>query len=443
MTYIILPKISPRVKFVSKRNLLYQSNHKGNQALELKMNLIILCLIFLSFNYLFAQVTDVNGQTYKTVVIGTQTWMAENLNVDRFKNGDQIPEAKTNDEWKKASENKQPAWCYLFNDPSNGQKFGKLYNWYAVNDPRGLAPEGYYIPTSHDWFLFEEYLGEDVSKLIKSKYGWDSYGCQECDGKSDELKINCSSCKGEPKNSTRPFSGNGTNSSGFNALPGSLRWSDGDFFLKTGMTGQWWTSTPKLDDMSHPAIVNYGAPGIRGGYVSNGHGLSVRCIKGASKSHAVSGHSAILFFGIDLNKDFYSITDAGKASYEQFQFENPTSQNIPFYPSKSQSLSQLIELGLPKVVIYFPRGESRDFHFLKPSMCIASKVYLNQQEFDNNAYREYNLLLPKLKVIYGAPTNNVTGSQAISTAWKLSDQQIVLSLDKSEKKLMLMCLPQR
>ena len=152
---------------------------------------------------------------------------------------------------------------------------------------------------------------------------------------------------------------------------------------------------------------------------------------------------SISFFGLDLNKDFYGITDASKMSYEQFQFENPTSQNIPFYPAKSQNLSQFIELGLSKVVIYFPRGESGDFHFLKPSMCIASKVYLNQQEFDNNAYRDYNLLLPKLKQAYGAPTNNVTGGQAISTAWKLSNQQVVLSLDKSEKKLMLMCLPQR
>lgn len=443
MNNIIFPNIRPRDKFVSKRNLLYQRNKNGKQAQELKMNLIILCFIFLLFNNPFAQVIDVNGQTYKTVVIGTQTWMAENLNVDRFKNGDQIPEAKTNDEWKKASENKQPAWCYLFNDPSNGQKFGKLYNWYAVNDPRGLAPEGYYIPTLDDWLLLEEYLGADAAERIKSKNGWNSFGCQECDGKSDELKMTCSSCSGVPKNSSRPFSGNGTNSSGFNALPGSLRWSDGDFLLKEGMSANWWTSTPKTNVMSHTIVLNYRAPGIRSGADINGYGRSVRCIKLSNDSKAVNAPPTLLFFGIDLNKDFYSITDAGKASYEQFQFENPTSQNIPFYPAKSQNLSQFIELGLSKVVIYFPRGESGDFHYLKPSMCIASKVYSNQQEFDNNAYRDYNLLLPKLRQAYGTPTNNVTGSQAISTAWKLSDQQVVLSLDKSEKKLMLMCLPQR
>jgi len=412
-----------------------------NLEQRLKLCSLVLTLIFSTINVLVGQVTDVNGQTYKTVVIGNQTWMAENLNIDRFRNGDLIPQAKTNDEWNRASENKQPAWCYLFNDPANGLKFGKLYNWYAVNDPRGLAPEGYYIPTSQDWRLFEGYLGEDISNILKSTSGWNNYGCQECEGKSD-LMPNCSACKGNPKNSIKPFSGNGVNSIGFNALPGSYRWSDGDFF-KIGMTAEWWSSTPKSESMSYPFSINYIASGIRGGYQSNGNGFSVRCIKGTSKSQTGSSHSSLLFFGIDLNKDFYTLTNASKASYQQFQFENPSAENIPFPPSITQSLSQFIELGLPKVVIYFPRGESGDFHYLLPSMCIASKVYLNQQDFDNNAYRDYNFLLTKLKSIYGVPTNNVTGSQAISTAWKLSNQQLAFSLDKSEKKLMLYCLPQR
>ena len=79
----------------------------------------------------------------KEVKIGDQIWMVENLNVDKFRNGDIIPEAKTNEEWKKANENKQPAWCYYGNDLTYGEKYGKLYNWYAVTDQRGLAPEGY------------------------------------------------------------------------------------------------------------------------------------------------------------------------------------------------------------------------------------------------------------------------------------------------------------
>jgi hypothetical protein len=82
----------------------------------------------------------------KSVTIGTQVWMKENLNVSTFRNGEPIPEAKTAEEWKAAGAAKQPAWCYYDNDPKNGAKYGKLYNWYAVNDPRGLVPVGWHVP---------------------------------------------------------------------------------------------------------------------------------------------------------------------------------------------------------------------------------------------------------------------------------------------------------
>jgi len=94
-----------------------------------------------------AQGVDIDGQTFDIVVIGSQTWMAENLNVSHFLNGDPIPHVQTNEEWLKAAENRRPAWCYYNNDPVNGKKYGKLYNWFAVNDSRGLAPPGWHIPT--------------------------------------------------------------------------------------------------------------------------------------------------------------------------------------------------------------------------------------------------------------------------------------------------------
>jgi uncharacterized protein (TIGR02145 family) len=81
----------------------------------------------------------------KTIKIGKQTWMAENLNVDKFRNGDLIPHIQDPEEWEQAGKNQQPAWCYYENDPENGNIYGKLYNWYAVNDPRGLAPEGFHV----------------------------------------------------------------------------------------------------------------------------------------------------------------------------------------------------------------------------------------------------------------------------------------------------------
>jgi uncharacterized protein (TIGR02145 family) len=159
--------------------------------------------------------TAVNSNTtkdYKTVKIGNQTWMTENLNVDRFRNGDLIPEAKTGDEWELAGKNKQPAWCYYDNDPANGEKYGKLYNWFAVNDSRGLAPAGYHVPSDSEWITLSAYLGgENVAgDKMKSSSGWNE-------------------------------NGNGTNSSGFSGLPGGNCGSVGSFSI--GLNGYWWSSS--------------------------------------------------------------------------------------------------------------------------------------------------------------------------------------------------------
>ena len=97
------------------------------------------------------------SQVYESCKIGGQTWMAQNLNEPHFKNGDPITEAKSAEEWKKAGNIGKPAWCYYNNDPKLGAKFGKLYNWYAVNDPRGLAPKGWSVATNKNW---EELLAE-------------------------------------------------------------------------------------------------------------------------------------------------------------------------------------------------------------------------------------------------------------------------------------------
>jgi len=121
---------------------------------------------------------------FKTVEIGNQIWMAENLNVDRFRNGDPIPEAKTNEEWQRAGENKQPAWCYLDNDPANGDKYGKMYNFYAVNDKRIITPYGCNVPTYLDYSILIENLGgkdiagKEILQLLLIKFAGnrDSWG---------------------------------------------------------------------------------------------------------------------------------------------------------------------------------------------------------------------------------------------------------------------------
>ncbi len=92
------------------------------------------------------------GYSYSTIVMGNgQEWMAENLRVFYFRNGDPIPIVKTDEAWKEAGENGEPACCYYENNSEYGKTYGVLYNWYAVNDPRGLAPEGWHVPTDAEW----------------------------------------------------------------------------------------------------------------------------------------------------------------------------------------------------------------------------------------------------------------------------------------------------
>lgn len=221
---------------------------------------------------------------FKTVTIGSQTWMAENLNVCTFRNGDPIPQAKTDEEWEKAAQEGRPAWCYYDNDPANGKKYGKLYNWYAVNDSRGLAPVGYRVPSDAEWTVLTDYLGEeDASKKMKSKSGWSSYGCKKCDGGSYEFKKICSACKGTQKNSSEPFSGNGSNSSGFNGLPGGYRFNYHHLvsFENIGFEGLWWGARENSTDLPLTRDLNYDSDvvSLHSHLGGKGSGFSVRCLK--------------------------------------------------------------------------------------------------------------------------------------------------------------------
>ena len=107
-----------------------------------------------------------------------QIWTTDNLDVSTFRNGDAIPEAKTEAEWKEAGMNAQPAWCYYENDAANGKKYGKLYNWFAVNDARGLAPQGWHVPSDEEWTKLCDHLGgrHVAGEKMKSTTGWDDDG---------------------------------------------------------------------------------------------------------------------------------------------------------------------------------------------------------------------------------------------------------------------------
>jgi uncharacterized protein (TIGR02145 family) len=118
---------------------------------------------------MLVQLSPVFSQDVK---IGTQVWMSKNLDVSTFRNGEPIPQVQDQEAWRGL---KTGAWCYYANDRSSyGMKYGKLYNWYAVNDPRGLAPKGYHIPSDEEWTVLTDFLGGDgvAADKMKRKTGW-------------------------------------------------------------------------------------------------------------------------------------------------------------------------------------------------------------------------------------------------------------------------------
>lgn len=193
------------------------------------------------------------GGASKEVTIGKQVWMTQNLNVDKFRNGDPIPEAKTDEEWSKAGENGEPAWSYYNNNPDNGDRYGKLYNWYAVNDPRGLAPEGWKIPSDEEWSRLADFLGGEsvAGTKMKSTDFWADY-----EGKS----------------------GNGTNESGFSGLPGGNRGGNGTF-ANVGKTGGWWSSTEDDTYVAWARSLSYNYGGVFRLDGGKDYGFSVRCLR--------------------------------------------------------------------------------------------------------------------------------------------------------------------
>ena len=183
------------------------------------------------------------------VAIGNQVWTSKNLDVAKYRNGDSIPEVKDKSAWKKL---KKGAWCYYENKAENGTKYGKLYNWFAVNDPRGLAPTGYHIPTDAEWTMLTDYLGGDsiAGTKMKSRSGWQN-------------------------------NGNGTNSSGFNALPGGWRLGSGDLY-SIGAEGFWWSSSENDTNSVWFRYLDERRGDVYKYYFykqKTNDGLSVRCIK--------------------------------------------------------------------------------------------------------------------------------------------------------------------
>jgi uncharacterized protein (TIGR02145 family) len=211
--------------------------------------------------------SSING--LQSTIIGNQTWMTSNLNADKFRNGDAIPEVKTNEDWVKACENKQPAWCYYNNDSQLGETYGKLYNYYAIIDNRGLAPEGWHVPSVSEWNALKQHLGKECGIALKSEDEW-SYSGDDIRGETMFEKWK------------------GNNESGFNGLPGGIRFigpiapngfKENWDFSGVNSDGRWWsTETDSKNRVICFELDNF-HPRLDEGYLPITSGFSVRCVK--------------------------------------------------------------------------------------------------------------------------------------------------------------------
>ena len=199
----------------------------------------------------YGSVTDIDGNIYKTITLGTQTWMAENLRTTRYRNGDTLPEVTGNSSWKNLTTG---AYCNYENttDLDKIVTFGRLYNWFAVSDSRNLAPAGWHVATDADWMTLTTFLGNESTAGGKIK-------------ETTTLHWNS------------PNTG-ATNASGLTALPAGRReYTDGSF-INHGTDGFWWTSSAYNPDYSWYRYIHFDAANVNRANFHKQYGFSIRCI---------------------------------------------------------------------------------------------------------------------------------------------------------------------
>lgn len=202
--------------------------------------------------------TDIDSNVYKIVKIGNQWWMAENLKVTRYYNGDGIPNVTDNTEWTNLTTG---AWCAFGYISGNIDTYGLLYNWYVVDDSREIAPEGWHVPTDEEWKEMEIYLGMSQSEADDTEWR----------GTNEGNKL---------KSTSGWYSdGNGTNESGFTALPGGYRIGSNGSYDNIGTYGYWWSATAFSSTGSTLRVLGYNHSGVDRFSYDKRAGFSLRLIR--------------------------------------------------------------------------------------------------------------------------------------------------------------------
>ncbi|MFO7879126.1 MAG: fibrobacter succinogenes major paralogous domain-containing protein [Bacteroidota bacterium] len=228
----------------------------------------------------YGSVTDSEGNEYTTVVIGEQEWMAENLRVTEYRNGDEIPAGLDDTSWESTSEGAMTVYPHedvdgLESDQEVINAYGILYNWYAVDDQRNICPSGWHVPSEYDWTQLENYLQDKFEAIGSSELGNVLKSCRQ-DG--SPLSDECDT-REHPR-----WNGHGTHYGtddfGFSALPGGMRDEYGAY-EGIGLGALWWTSSVIGEDASFARSIMFDSGSMNSGYTggSRNAGLSIRCVK--------------------------------------------------------------------------------------------------------------------------------------------------------------------
>jgi len=203
-------------------------------------------------------VTDIDNNVYKTVKIGNQWWMAENLNVKKYSDGYSIPKGDQSN-W---SNDVSGLYSKISETDSTP---GLLYNWYTINNSHIIAPAGWHIPTDDEWKALEKYLGMSQSNVDKTSWRGTNEG--------DKLKVQA------PKGWSEYENVWGTNESGFSAVSGGCRLFNWTLGSTNNWTGFWWTSTEHPDNKAWYRYLDYKKSNVFRYYDYKNYGFSIRCVK--------------------------------------------------------------------------------------------------------------------------------------------------------------------
>jgi uncharacterized protein (TIGR02145 family) len=211
-------------------------------------------------------VTDIEGNVYNTVKIGTQVWMLENLKTTKYNDGTAIPLVTDSTAWTYLS---TPAYCWYKNDAATYKnKYGALYNWYVVNTGK-LAPTGWHVATDAEWTTLENYLTANGYNYDGSTSG--DYYAKSLAATTDWATDSGTGTIGNDLTKN--------NRSGFSALPGGNRYTSNGTFGLVGGSGYWWSSTEKSTSIAWDRLMGYGLSDVYRDSSNKQNGFSVRCVR--------------------------------------------------------------------------------------------------------------------------------------------------------------------